>query len=539
MTVLPTTRPRHAAFSPWPSLLCAPLGVLAAGLLYGALRLPGAVETFLAAQPILRGPFIEGGLPGLADAVSRCGLVAAAVCFAASLAGFVRRAWALRIVRAACIAGWILGGLYVYAVFCATAVPLARNLAVNGVPATPGAQFFWRWHLMGPAFGVMALLAWLYLLSWRSVVIAVYRGLDALPPAAGDRLLENLRTNGEDPRFRKGLWSSAGIHILVILVIPWLLSMRGCVDPYRVPKGSGTPEVSVAKIVKVVKKQKKKKHLLVNAQSAISFYVPDLDDSKILRQVDDDTQETYQADPNRMMSTLGGARAGKMGVGGGKEGGWPDGMDNAMVRFIRMEYNGSGWDDGMDAASRADLNFLDAFHQLTGFKVATRPESHSIGLLRKYPKGFAPPFVFITGDGDINVTAGDIKAMRDYLLDGGLLFASCGSPRWNASFHAFAQQLFPGEALLVIADDDSLFQVPYAFPNGAPPLWHHGGYRALGIKHNGRWVVFYHPGAICDAWKTGHSGMDPALAEGATQVGVNVIYYAFTHYLEMTRKYRQ
>ena len=319
MTVLPTTRPRHAAFSPWPSLLCAPLGVLAAGLLYGALRLPGAVETFLAAQPILRGPFIEGGLPGLADAVSRCGLVAAAVCFAASLAGFVRRAWALRIVRAACIAGWILGGLYVYAVFCATAVPLARNLAVNGVPATPGAQFFWRWHLMGPAFGVMALLAWLYLLSWRSVVIAVYRGLDALPPAAGDRLLENLRTNGEDPRFRKGLWSSAGIHILVILVIPWLLSMRGCVDPYRVPKGSGTPEVSVAKIVKVVKKQKKKKHLLVNAQSAISFYVPDLDDSKILRQVDDDTQETYRADPNRILSTLGSARAGKMGAGGGKD----------------------------------------------------------------------------------------------------------------------------------------------------------------------------------------------------------------------------
>ena len=529
----------RTAFSPWPSLLCAPLGMLAAGLLYGVLRLPGAIETFLAAHSALRGAFIEDGFPGLTGAVSRCGLVAAAICLVASLAGFVRRPWALRIVRAAYMAGWILGGLYVYAVFCATALPLTHNIAVNGVTPTPGVQFFWRLHLMAPAFAVAFVLALLYLFSWRSVVLAVYSGQDAvaMPPAAGDRLLENLRTHGDDPRFRKGIWSSAGIHLLVIVVIPWLLSMRGCVDPYRVPKGSGTPEVAAEKIIKVVKK--KKKHLLVNAQSAISFYVPDLDDSKILRQVDQETQMTYQADPNRMMSTLGGARAGKMGVGGGKEGGWPDGMDNAMVRFIRMEYNGSGWDDGMDAASRADLNFLDAFHQLTGFKVATRPESHSIGLLRKYPKGFAPPFVFITGDGDINVTAGDIKAMRDYLLDGGLLFASCGSPRWNASFHAFAQQLFPGEALLVIADDDSLFQVPYAFPNGAPPLWHHGGYRALGIKHNGRWVVFYHPGAICDAWKTGHSGMDPALAEGATQVGVNVIYYAFTHYLEMTRKYRQ
>ena len=537
MTAIHTT-PERAAFSPWPSLLCAPLGLLAAWLLYGALQLPGVVEAFLVAHPVLRGVSIEGGVPGLTGMVVRCGLVTAAICWVASVVGFVRRPWILRVIRAACMAGWIFGGLYLYAVFCVTALPLAHNITIDGITPTSGVQFFWRLHLMGPAFAVLALLAWLYLMSWRSVVMAVYSGVEALPPAAGDLLLENLRTNGEDPPFRKGMWQSVGLHLLVIVVIPWLLSLRGCVDPYRVPKGSGTPEVVVAKIVKVVKK-KKKKHLLVNAQSAISFYVPDLDDSPILRQVDDQTQVTYKADPNRTASALGGARAGKMGVGGGKEGGWPDGMDNALVRFIRLEYNGSGWDDGMDAASRADLNFLDSFHTLTGFKVAIHPESNTIGMLRKYPKGFSPPFIFMTGNGDINVTAGDIKTLRDYLLDGGLLFASCGSPRWNVNFRVLAQQLFPGEALLVIADDDQLFQVPYAFPNGAPPLWHHGGMRALGIKHNGRWVVFYHPGDISDAWKTGHSGMDPAMAEGATQIGVNVIYYAFTHYLEMTRKYRQ
>jgi hypothetical protein len=81
--------------------------------------------------------------------------------------------------------------------------------------------------------------------------------------------------------------------------------------------------------------------------------------------------------------------------------------------------------------------------------------------------------------------------------------------------------------------------MPYVFPNGAPPLWHHGGNRALGAKHKNRWVVFYHPGDINDAWKTGHSGMDPQLANGAIEIGVNVVYYSFTHYLEMTRKYRK
>ena len=81
--------------------------------------------------------------------------------------------------------------------------------------------------------------------------------------------------------------------------------------------------------------------------------------------------------------------------------------------------------------------------------------------------------------------------------------------------------------------------MPYSFPNGAPPLWHHGGSRALGIKHKNRWVVFYHPGNVHDAWKTGHSGLDPRLAQGAIEISINVVYYAFTHYLEETRSYRK
>ncbi|MFZ4395195.1 MAG: DUF4159 domain-containing protein [Kiritimatiellia bacterium] len=217
---------------------------------------------------------------------------------------------------------------------------------------------------------------------------------------------------------------------------------------------------------------------------------------------------------------------------------WPDGMKDMRVRFIRMEYDGAGWDDGMDAVSRADLNFLDAFHALTGFKVATKSEGHKISLLRKYPRGFAPPFVYMTGTSNINVSASDVKIMREYLISGGLLFASAGSPQWGPSFKSFIAQVFPGQGLLVIADDDPLFQVPFTFPNGAPLFWHYSGTRVLGIKHNGRWAVYFHPGGIHDAWKTGHSGMDPVLAEDATRIGINVIYYAFTHYLEKTRGYR-
>jgi len=93
--------------------------------------------------------------------------------------------------------------------------------------------------------------------------------------------------------------------------------------------------------------------------------------------------------------------------------------------------------------------------------------------------------------------------------------------------------------LMTIPDDDILFQLPFSFVNGPPPLWHHGGVNSMGVKHNGRWVVFYHPGDVNDAWKVNRSGMREDLADGAMEIGVNVVYYSFSHYLELTRKYRR
>jgi hypothetical protein len=193
----------------------------------------------------------------------------------------------------------------------------------------------------------------------------------------------------------------------------------------------------------------------------------------------------------------------------------------------------------MDPVSRADMNFLDEFKKLTGFKIGERGECHPIRLLAKYDKGYAPPFVYLTGEGGLDIPERDMKILRDYLMDGGMLFVDCGSPQFGQAFRRVAPSILPGERLVEIADDDPLFQEPFAFPNGAPPLWHHDGSRALGMKYKGRWAVFYHPGDVNDAWKTGHSAMRKDLAEGAFQMGINVVYYSFTRYLELTRKYRK
>jgi hypothetical protein len=118
-----------------------------------------------------------------------------------------------------------------------------------------------------------------------------------------------------------------------------------------------------------------------------------------------------------------------------------------------------------------------------------------------------------------------------------MLVADAGSAEFDRSFKQLIAAVLPDLPLVDIPDDDGLYEMPYKFPNGAPPLWHHGGNRALGVRHKGRWCVFYHPGDMNDAWKT--SNAEPEKAAASSRMGINIIYYAFTQYLQQTKKYRK
>jgi hypothetical protein len=449
------------------------------------------------------------------------------------LLGFIRKAWALSLIRISYITIYLIVFFAAYLIFSISAVAFQNNLMLDGNLADSVILFYWRFEKLKYLLLISLITTILHIVSYKRVCINFYSLSSELSPAQGDLILENIRTHGNDPRFRKSLLLSFLLHFLIIIVLPLCLRMLGHVEPYTVPYGSGDPVVSIIKVMPPPSQQQRKKprHLVVNPKSTISFYKPDLDDSKIIEEVGEETKLTYQADVANAHSRL--------GVGGGSEGGWPDGMKDAVVRFIRLEYDGDGWNDGMDEISAADINFLAAFQKETGFKTAKKSESHPIYKLAKYPKGYAPPFVYMTGSGSIRVGKRDMEILRNYLMDGGMLFADAGSPEFDRNFRTFIQQVLPGQSLVVIADDDPIYQRPFVFPNGAPPLWHHGGSKALGIKIGDRWAVYYHPGDMNDAWKTGHSGVDPQLAKNAMRLGINVVYHAFTHYLERTKKYRK
>ena len=518
--------------------LAAPLFAVAALGALLAWRLAAAAATIGTHHANLAGPFAAEGVDlgiGIVAAIAAAGAGIAAL---GGLAAALRGRVALWLVRLGFWSAYVVIAAWIVLATYGVNVIAAGKLTIDDLPQDAVTLFTLWWRLVGPALLPLAMSLFGHVQSWRASTIGSFidgRGATAeSAPAAGDRILDDIRTGGRDPLFRTSWLGSFWGHLAVIVIIPWLLQYVGCRERYNVPHGSG--EEAVAAVVQVTKPVKKKKRrYLLNLQSAIILQRPDLDDSEVEEMVEKASEITYTADTSSAQARA----AGKMGKGGGTTGGWPDGVGNDPVRFIRIKHGGPGWDDGMDEVSRADMNFLDEFKKVTGFKIARVPEARTIQQLRFFDEGFAPPFLYLTGAGSIPASAADVKVLREYLLDGGMLFADAGSPEFHRSFTALMAAVFPDRQLVTIADDDPLFQAPFTFPNGAPPLWHHGGSKAMGVKHHNRWAVFYHPGDVNDAWKTGGSGMSRDLTEQSYRLGVNIIYHAFTNYLDLTRKHRK
>jgi hypothetical protein len=560
--------------------LAAPWVLATACLLAAGLWGLGALRALAADTPDLQALLERENLFAWADGLGRLARFGAPLCAVLAALAFHRRRWTLYLLRQACVAAGLAACLYGCQICSVWGLIREQKIGMDGVEPEEFVAYYWQFKQILPAALILALCAVAWLVSFRRRTLAFYGGAREAGPSAADGVIELFFTTLRQP-FTRSLSASVGVHACVLL-LPLLLMLLRTVVPYGIPYGRGLPDAgggakfsqkgtggsdptrrkASGKTKAGAKGNGQKKEKLEIKLSEkpgtgrISFVFPDgkgrgpsLLREGDLQKFDQETQDEYA--PATMTIIAGGRgsgtgggfgpgnKPGGVGRGGVGPGGFPEGVRGGMVRFIRLQYKGEDWEDGMDEVERADINFLEFFQGEIGWKVAKKGESHVIRLLRDYPRGRAPPFVFMTGAGKIEVTPAERNVLRAYLLDGGMLFADCGSARWDRSFRQFIATVFPEKALVDVPDDDLIFRHPYRFTNGAPPLWHHGGFRALGIRHQNRWLVFYHPGDMNDAWKSGHSDMDREMAERALQLGVNVVYYAFCHYLDATRKYRK
>ena len=301
------------------------------------------------------------------------------------------------------------------------------------------------------------------------------------------------------------LMSYSFVFTLLVMI---LTQMGGCSEVYEMPAGGGEQK-TIAQTVKIQKVIKKK--FVINPFSSIIFSPPPIDDVKL--QLQEVTAHLYA-----------------VGYGQGEGAGFAGGTSRGKVRFIRLEYAGGDWDQ--DFGVGADFNMLSEYGIRTKQKVNSETESRAILQLRNFPIGKSPPFVYMTGQRSISITETERKVLREYLLDKhGMIFCDNGGSRhFHNQFIEMMNRVLENKVEAVAVPlDDPIHSIPFKIPF-LPYVAPHGGKEALGWKVDGRWVAYYSPGDIADAWSDGHAGVKTEIWEYCFQLGTNVIFYAHVEY---------
>ena len=297
-------------------------------------------------------------------------------------------------------------------------------------------------------------------------------------------------------------------YTFAFLILALLLSqLGGCREIYEMPAGGGEQK-QLAQVVKIKKVIRKK--YIINPLSSIIFAVPPIDEIQL--KLTEITKHAYQ-----------------VGQGEGQGAGFSGGTFRGKVRFIRLEYSGGDWNQ--DYGVGGDLNMLLEYGIRTQHKVAERTESRTIGQLNNFPLRKSPPLVYMTGQQNISLSKSEVKTLREYLTEKhGMLFGDNGGSRhFHNQFLAMMNRVLPNVKPVPIPLDDVIHRIPYQIPY-LPYVAPHGGKESLGWYKDGRWLAYYHPGDIGDAWSDGHAGVNAEIWEACYRIGTNVTFYAHSEY---------
>lgn len=343
-------------------------------------------------------------------------------------------------------------------------------------------------------------------------VPAIVLAADSPYASPGDRVWNPLDEQawyyGKKKKLNHSLAGFTAYSLAFLLLLLLFNLIPGCGDIYEMPFGGGEVE-TMAKQTVQIKKVKKIKYVL-NPFSSIIFSPPPLE--KYDLQLEEATAHMY-----------------KVGQGVGEGAGFSGGTGRGKVRFIRLEYAGGDWDQGFGESS--DLNMLLEYGARTGHPVSDRTESRTIGQLARFPLGKSPPLVYMTGEKSISLSKNEIRILREYITEKhGMLFGdNGGSGHFHNQFFAMMREVLPTVDPVPIPLDDPIHTKIYKLPF-LPFVAPHGGRVAQGWKMEGRWVCYYHPGDIGDAWSDEHAGVRPEVWENCYRLGVNVILYAHAEY---------
>ena len=321
------------------------------------------------------------------------------------------------------------------------------------------------------------------------------------------------------PRLRQTMALVTGYSaaFFALYLLMHLSPARGSSEPFELPEGGGSDQAGPAPRTVRIQKQVRRKYV-INPFSSILFAVPTID--KVELRVGEETRHEYRAGYGEGTGTGGG-----IGSGSGKGSGFGSGTGRGKVRLPRLKHSDRKWDKNFGIGG--DNNMLVQYGVLTNQKVADKTEVIDVGQIGALPPSQAPPLLLVAGADAFQLSAADKKILKQYLLEkSGMIL---GDNLGGGSFHnQFIQAMreVTGVQEVAIPRDDFIHVRPFVLKGGLPIVVAHGGTTPLGWKVDGRWVAYYHPGALTDAWRDDHAGIKRDVWESCYVLGTNILFYA-------------
>ncbi len=142
------------------------------------------------------------------------------------------------------------------------------------------------------------------------------------------------------------------------------------------------------------------------------------------------------------------------------------------------------------------------------------------------------PFLYLTGHGNIKLSAEEVSRLRDYLSGGGFLHAD-DNYGLDESFRREMKRVFPRKEWVELPHSHELFTSYFSFPQGLPKIHEHDGNapQALALFHKGRMIVLYtYECDLGDGWEDVEVHNDGTEKHReALEMGTNIIVYALSH----------
>jgi hypothetical protein len=202
---------------------------------------------------------------------------------------------------------------------------------------------------------------------------------------------------------------------------------------------------------------------------------------------------------------------------------WTGAAKGQHVQIATLQYRGGGdW-----YANPTALPNLVAFaNEHLGTSISRQIATVAVGSAQL----FNHPYVYMTGHGNVVLSAQEAENLRNYLLAGGFLHVD-DNYGLDPYFRREIRKVFPDKELIELPFSHPIYHQAFAFPDGLPKVHEHDGKppQGFGIVEDGRLLLFYtYETDLGNGWEDqAVHGNPEEVRTRALQMGANILQYVF------------